>query len=84
MLHRKIENSIVHWLKNETKALLIDGARQVGKTYIIRKVLKKENCDYVEFNLLKTPEIVGLLENCETVDELMINLSLFSDKSRTF
>ena len=80
MLHRKIENDIVNWLKNENKALLIDGARQVGKTYIIRKVLKDEHCDYIEFNLLKTPEIVGLLATCETVDDLITNLSLFSKK----
>lgn len=80
MLHRKIENDIVNWLKNENKALLIDGARQVGKTYIIRKVLEDEHCDYIEFNLLKTPEIVGLLATCETVDDLITNLSLFSKK----
>lgn len=80
MLHRKIEISIINWLKNENKALLIDGARQVGKTYIIRKVLKDEHCDYIEFNLLETPEIIGLLASCETVDDLITNLSLFSKK----
>lgn len=80
MLHRKIEKDIFSWLKNENKALLIDGARQVGKTYIIRKVLEDEHCDYIEFNLLKTPEIVGLLATCETVDDLITNLSLFSKK----
>lgn len=80
MLHRKIETSIIHWLKNEKKALLIDGARQVGKTYIIRKVLKDEHCDYIEFNLIETPEIIGLLASCETVDDLITNLSLFSKK----
>lgn len=37
MLERKIEKEIVQWIKNDNKALLIDGARQVGKTYIIRK-----------------------------------------------
>lgn len=78
MLHRKIENDIVHWLKNDKKALLIDGARQVGKTYIIRKVLNDAGCDYNEFNLIETPELIGLLENCETVDELITNLSLFA------
>ena len=80
MLHRKIETTIINWLKNGKKALLIDGARQVGKTYIIRKVLKDEHCDYIEFNLLETPEIIGLLASCETVDDLITNLSLFSKK----
>mgnify|MGYP004621636767 CR=1 FL=1 len=81
MLHRKIEKTIIDWLKKEKKALLIDGARQVGKTYIIRKVLENNHYDYIEFNLIETPEIVGLLTNCETVDDLITNLSLFSDKS---
>lgn len=80
MLHRKIEKSIISWIENDTKALLIDGARQVGKTYIIRSVLEKEGCDYVEFNLLKTPEIVSLLEKSETVEDMITNLSLFSKK----
>lgn len=80
MLHRKVEKSITEWLRYENKALLIDGARQVGKTYIIRKVLESENYDYIEFNLIKTPEVIGLLESCETVDELITNLSLFSAK----
>lgn len=78
MLRRKIENDIVHWLKNDKKALLIDGARQVGKTYIIRKVLNDAGCDYNEFNLIEMPELIGLLENSETVDELITNLSLFA------
>ena len=58
MLSRKIEKDIINWLENENKALLIDGARQVGKTYIIRKVLNEKNFSYNEFNLLETPEIV--------------------------
>lgn len=33
------------------KALLITGARQVGKTYIIRQFLKENFNSYVEFNL---------------------------------
>ena len=88
MLHRKIEKPIIDWIKTGKKALLIDGARQVGKTYIIRNTLEKEQCDYIEFNLLKTPELSSLLEKSETVDDMITNLSLFSKKpfvkGRTF
>lgn len=80
MLYRKIEKKISEWIKNSNKALLIDGARQVGKTYIIRKALQDEGCEYVEFNLLKTPALVGLLAKSETVDDMISNLSLFADK----
>lgn len=80
MLHRKIEEKIIDWIRNSKKALLIDGARQVGKTFIIRKVLKDEGCDYIEFNLLKTPALVNLLDKSDTVDDMIANLSLFADK----
>lgn len=80
MLHRKIEKKISDWIKNSNKALLIDGARQVGKTYIIRKVLRDEGCEYVEFNLLKTPALINLLARSETIDDMIANLSLFATK----
>ena len=81
MLHRKIEQPIIDWIKTSKKALLIDGARQVGKTYIIRRVLEHENCPYIEFNLVLQPEIVTLLAKSDTVDDMITNLSLFTDKS---
>ncbi len=80
MLHRKIEKPIIDWIRTGKKALLIDGARQVGKTYIIRNTLENERCDYIEFNLLKMPEFSTLLEKSETVDDMITNLSLFSRK----
>jgi len=80
MLYRKVEKKIIEWIENSKKALLIDGARQVGKTFIIRKVLRNMGCEYVEFNLLKTPDIIGILSGSDTVDDLMANLSLFADK----
>lgn len=80
MLKRKIESKIINWINNDKKALLIDGARQVGKTYTIRKVLEENNCDYIEFNLINSKELVTLIDKTSTVDELVTNLSLFTDK----
>ncbi len=81
MLHRKIEDSIISWFRNDKKALLIDGARQVGKTYIIRKVLQELDCEYIEFNLIQSPELIYLLKNSESVEDMITNLSLFTDKA---
>lgn len=80
MLNRKIESSVVSWIKNGKKALLIEGARQVGKTYIIRKILKDFGCEYIEFNLIQSPELIKLLDKSESVDDMITNLSLFTDK----
>lgn len=62
MLWRKRQKDIIDWIYNEKKALLVTGARQIGKTYLIKKTLEQENCDFVEFNLIKQPEIIKLLE----------------------
>ena len=53
MLYRKIEAVIESHLKsNSQKILLIDGARQVGKTYIIRHVGQKLFENYIEINIV--------------------------------
>ena len=81
MLYRKVESIIRNWITNDKRALLVDGARQVGKTFTIREVLKTQNCEYIEFNLLENPSIINLLAKCESVDEMISSLSLFTDKS---
>ena len=54
MLYRKIESLIEAHLKSESKRiLLIDGARQVGKTYIIRYVGNKLFENFIEINMVE-------------------------------
>ncbi|MBR4144893.1 MAG: ATP-binding protein [Lachnospiraceae bacterium] len=75
MLERKAERIIADWIRNGKNALLVSGARQVGKTYSIRKCLKELEADYLEINLIKTPKLIEALANAETVDDLKINIS---------
>ena len=52
MLYRKIEHEIEAFLKSDSnKILLVDGARQVGKSFIIRHVGQRLFKNYVEINL---------------------------------
>ena len=54
MLYRKIEKTIEEHLKSGSdKILLIDGARQVGKTYIIRHAGKKLFKNFIEINMIE-------------------------------
>lgn len=78
MLKRKIENKIYQWLKEDDNALLVYGVRQAGKTYIIRHCLESAGCKYVEFNLIREPDIVTILEDASNVDDLILRLSLYS------
>ena len=80
MLKRKIEKDIMHWIDSGDKALLIYGVRQAGKTFIIRECLRAAGCDYIEFNLIRQPEIVGILSGAASIDDLILKLSLYSDQ----
>ncbi|MCD7717678.1 MAG: DUF4143 domain-containing protein [Lachnospiraceae bacterium] len=80
MLKRKIEKEITGWIANADKALLVYGVRQAGKTFIIRKCLQDMGCDYVEFNLIRQPEIVSLLRDAGSIDDMILKLSLISEK----
>lgn len=85
MLKRKIEQKIVNWLNNYDTSLLIEGARQVGKSTIIRKVLNDQKADFVEFNLLENMEFVKMLSDIDKIstEEFIAKLKLFSSKKLT-
>ena len=80
MLKRKIEKDLMNWIMSGEKALLIYGVRQAGKTYIIRACLEQSGCDYVEFNLIRQAEIVDILREANSIDDLILKLSLYSSK----
>lgn len=64
MLWRKIESDINKWIENGKDALLITGARQTEKTFVIGKCLSASSFNYVSFNLLERPDVIRVLENC--------------------
>ena len=80
MLKRKIEKDIEKWIENSEKALLVYGVRQAGKTFIIRECLKRNECEYIEFNFINQPELVEILRDSTGIDDLILKLSLYSEK----
>ena len=77
MLHRKIEKTIKEHLKSDSKKiLLIDGARQVGKTYIIRAVGKKLFENFIEINMIEDSIGEKLFDNCKSVEDFYFQLSM--------
>lgn len=83
MLVRKIAREIERWIDNSQKALIIYGARQVGKTYIVRSVLESRGADYVEFNLIRDKSTLEILRGFTSVNDLILKLSLLSEKPLT-
>ncbi|MFI3202640.1 MAG: AAA family ATPase [Eubacteriales bacterium] len=79
MLYRKIQKTIKAHLKSESnKILLIDGARQVGKTYIIRHIGKQLYENYIEVNMIEDSLGERLFKQIKTVDDFYLNLSMIA------
>ena len=84
MLHRKIESLICEHLKSDSKkVLLIDGARQIGKSYIIRHVGKKLFDNYIEIDMVEDSLGDRLFENTRTIEDFYLQISmLHGDKMK--
>ncbi len=79
MLFRKIEATIENHLKSDNKRiLLIDGARQVGKTFIIRSVGKKIFANFIELNMIEDSLGQRLFANTNTVEDFYLQVSMLA------
>ena len=77
MLYRKIENPIRQFLQGpRDKVLLVQGARQIGKSYIIRHVGRSLFPNFIELNLVEDKEGDRQFENVHTVEDFYLRLSL--------
>lgn len=81
MIYRKIEKNLERFYdSNDKKALLITGARQVGKTFIIRESGKKHYKNFVEINFLENKQARTLFKNAVDSSDILMRLSLLTDK----
>lgn len=77
MLYRKIESVIENHLKSDSKKiLLVDGARQVGKTYIIRYVGKKLFENFIEINMVEDALGDRLFAETKTIEDFYLQVSM--------
>ncbi|MBR5167316.1 MAG: ATP-binding protein [Salinivirgaceae bacterium] len=77
MLKRKIESYLEDYLKSDSnKMLILAGARQIGKSYIIRHVGKKLFPNYVEINMAEDSYGQRNFANAKTLDDFYLNLSI--------
>lgn len=79
MLYRKMEALIeAHLQSDSEKILLIDGARQVGKTYLIRYVGQKLFENFIEINLVEDSLGERLFAETRTVEDLYLGISMLA------
>ena len=76
MLRRKIQDRLVKWCYSEhKKALLLTGARQVGKTTAIREFAKAHYDHFVEINFIKNPSSRLAFDGELTTSAIRANLT---------
>lgn len=69
-MYRKIEKELLKWKEDFKKPLMLVGARQTGKTYILESFCKNNYNNYLYINLDKEENIAEVFEN--TIDPNMI------------
>ena len=82
MLRRKITTRIESFYKNNShKALMITGARQVGKSYIIEQFAAAHYESVIKVDFIENSDYVPLFANAQGADEILLRLSaLFGDR----
>lgn len=78
MLKRKIEKYLKLW-KETRYGLFVDGARQVGKTYILKKFLKQNFSNVIYINLLMQKDAVEILKEAKNSKDFIFRLSSIID-----
>ena len=75
MINRKIYSYLHDFFLNDKKSLLVTGARQVGKTYGIRKVGEEVFKHFVEFNFIKNPKLKSIFADPVDTNDILLRIS---------
>ena len=76
MIRRKIERELEAWhLAQGNEAVLIDGARQVGKTFIVREFGRRFFDSVVELNFLKDKHLKNIFKGVSDESEVLTRIS---------
>ncbi|MBR4917014.1 MAG: ATP-binding protein [Fibrobacter sp.] len=79
MLYRKIQKRIEEYFSNgSNKVLIIEGARQIGKSFIIRYMGQKHFSNFIELNLLEDSQNTRLFSNIQNTEDFYLHLSMFA------
>ena len=81
MLKRKAWQEMESWRNAKTKqALLVTGARQIGKTYLVREFARTHWKHLVELNLLENADAREAIATARSSRELFMRISAFADE----
>lgn len=81
MIKRRADDLIRNFLLNDKRALLVTGARQVGKTFLIRKIAKECFENVIEINFIEQPDAIELFSEQKGAKDLLLRVSAITHKS---
>jgi predicted AAA+ superfamily ATPase len=77
VLKRKVVSELIDWKNNhKNKCLLVIGARQIGKTFIIREFAKENYDSFYEINFLENEKQKEIFKDDLSVDNIIKEISL--------
>jgi uncharacterized protein len=80
-MERSAYNKLADWKKSTNrKPLIVQGARQVGKTYLIKAFGKKEYSNFISLNFEQDKKLHSLFEKSLSPDTITENISLYLGK----
>ena len=83
-MKRILYNTLISWKNsNKRKPLLLQGARQVGKTWLVNKFGKTEYLHYIYLNFEENPDLIHLFSGEKTPKKLIENISLLMGRKIT-
>ncbi len=84
MLYRKMLDNLTRWKeKKDKRALLVTGARQTGKTFLIREFGRSNYENVVEINFITEPRAAAIFEGNLRADSLITNLTAYLRSAMT-
>lgn len=80
-IERTILWQLEQWRQQpDRKPLILQGARQTGKTWAVREFGKRKFQHYVEFNFEKMTDLATIFRNTKDVSRILSQLSLYAEK----
>lgn len=78
MIERNLDKVIENHYSNSKSALLLTGARQVGKTYAIRRYAERQKLNLIEINFYEDNNAKSIFENAKDVNDVLLRLSAYT------
>lgn len=82
-MHRNVNAFLTHWIsKSDRKPLILNGARQIGKSWLVRNLGKNQfKNNFIELNFEKKPQLNQLFEQDFDVKRIVSEIELLENQS---